>query len=169
MESVSNSCTVLLLVSFIPFVKNRFSRDTIIGCFADFDDTLQWNSPQDSSVAHVRGGLKFVDNTIYILTPGLYFVYCQILYNRVDPETEQGGQIASSYVMRHSIAYPPTSGILLKSRHTRYSREADRHSSYVGGLFFLHTGDQLSVQASKKSIISNDETASFFGLFKIGV
>jgi hypothetical protein len=48
------------------------------------------------------------------------------------------------------------------------SGENDRHSSWVGGLFFLHPGDQLFVQVSLPQHVSHDDMASFFGLFKVG-
>ena len=100
--------------------------------------------------------------------PGLYFVYCQILYNRAATDTHPHPKLASNYVSRHSVVYPASSGILLKARHTRASGVDDRHSSYVGGLFFLHAGDQLFVQVSIPELVSHDDKASFFGLFRVG-
>ena len=116
-------------------------------------------------MSHVRDGLTFDDHTIYVMTPGLYFVYCQILYNADMPLSSS---LVSSYVVRHSLAYPASSGILLKTRHTLYDREADRHSSYVGGLVFLHKGDQLYVRVSLPQVVSHDDKGSFLGLFKVG-
>ena len=128
----------------------------------------QWKSPNESTVSHVREGLRLYDNKIYVQTPGLYFVYCQILYNRAHSDTFHHTKLVSNYVMRHSILFPSTSDILLKARHTRASGEDDRHSSYVGGLVFLHRGDQLFVRVSVPELVSHDDKASFFGLFKVG-
>lgn len=133
------------------------------------EDLVQhWKSPEESAISHVRGGVTLHDNRVYVQTPGLYFVYCQILYNRAVSEMQAGPQVASNYVKRSSVLYPPTSGILLKARHTRFNQQRDRHSSYVGGLFFLHEGDALFVQVSMPELISHDDTASFFGLFRVG-
>lgn len=128
----------------------------------------QWKSPTESPGSHVRTGLKFHDNKIFVQTQGLYFIYCQILFNRFEGDDQTHSRLASSYVQRHSVLYPATSGILLKSRHTRSSGEDDRHSSFVGGLFFLHPGDQLFVRVSVPQLVSHDDKASFFGLFKVG-
>ncbi|XP_070213281.1 CD40 ligand-like [Littorina saxatilis] len=128
----------------------------------------QWKSPSESPVSHVRQGLKFHDSKIYVQSAGLYFVYCQILYNRATGDHHDYPALASNYVKRHSVLYPASSGILLKARHTRMSGENDRHSSYVGGLFFLHAGDQLFVQVAVPELVSHDDKASFFGLFKVG-
>ncbi|XP_076454341.1 CD40 ligand-like [Babylonia areolata] len=133
----------------------------------------RWKSPAESPVSHVRGGLTFHDNKLYVREAGIYFVYCQILYNRPEgPHQEEDSsaspQLASHYVKRYSLVYPSASGLLLKARHTRASGRDDRHSSYVGGLFFLHAGDQLYVQVSVPDLVSNDDRASFFGLFKVG-
>ncbi|KAK7451345.1 hypothetical protein BaRGS_00039842 [Batillaria attramentaria] len=135
------------------------------------DNLMQhWKSPLESPGSHVREGLKLHDNRIYVQTPGLYFIYCQFLYNRPIAGTSDSKepQVASNYVQRYSVVYPATSDILLKSRHTRYDQEKDRHSSYVGGLFFLHEGDQLFVSVSIPGLVSNDDKASFFGLFRVG-
>lgn len=126
----------------------------------------QWKSPEESPVSHVRKGLKFHENKIYVQSPGLYFVYCQILYNRNPGDDVTHDSVASNYVKRHSLTFPSSSGILLKARHT--SGQRDRHSSWVGGLFFLHAGDQLFVQVSIPELVSHDDTGSFFGLFKVG-
>ncbi|KAK7090801.1 CD40 ligand-like [Littorina saxatilis] len=134
---------------------------------ADEPNIQRWKSGAESPMSHVRQGLVFEDNNkITVVTPGLYFVYCQILYNKADkPLTSM---LASAYVMRNSLSYPASSGILLKSRHTRFNDDTDRHSSYVGGLFFLHKGDGLFVRVSVPEAVSHDDRASFFGLFKVG-
>ncbi|XP_070211125.1 CD40 ligand-like isoform X2 [Littorina saxatilis] len=134
---------------------------------ADEPGIQRWKSDAESPMSHVRQGLVFEDNNkITVVTPGLYFVYCQILYNKADkPLTSM---LASSYVMRNSLSYPASTGILLKSRHTRFNDDTDRHSSYVGGLFFLHKGDGLFVKVSVPEAVSHDDRASFFGLFKVG-
>ena len=126
----------------------------------------RWKSGAESPLSYVREGLKLEDNKIYVLTPGLYFVYCQVLYNADTPLSPSS--LVSSYVLRHSLAYPASSGILLKTRHTRYDKEADRHSSYVAGLVFLHKGDQLYVKVSAPELVSHDDKGSFFGLFRVG-
>ena len=131
----------------------------------------QWKSPKESPLSHVKKGLTFHDNKIYVQTEGLYFIYCQILFNRHDPHPEDDREppkLASHYVRRHSLQYPASTGILLKARHTRVSGNDDRHSSYVGGLFFLHAGDQIFVQVSVPELVSYDDRASFFGLFRVG-
>ncbi|KAL8596596.1 hypothetical protein ACOMHN_034967 [Nucella lapillus] len=133
----------------------------------------QWKSPQDSPMSHVRG-LQFHKNKLYVQKEGLYFVYCQILYNKapppkvMTPHAAYLAGLASHYVRRFSLLRPATSGLLLKARHTRMTGLDDRHSSYVGGLFFLHTGDELFVQVSVPGLVSHDPVASFFGLFKVG-
>ncbi|PVD28705.1 hypothetical protein C0Q70_11299 [Pomacea canaliculata] len=129
----------------------------------------QWKGPDASGLSHVRTGLTFHDNTIYVVTSGMYYVYCQMLYNnRGDDNNEDVPQVVSSYVYRESLIDPVMSGIMLKTRHTRYSQQTDRHTSYVGGLVALHKGDKLYVKVSEPSAVSNDEKGSFFGLFRVG-
>lgn len=134
----------------------------------------QWKSPSESPMSHLRG-VKFHNHKLYVRSPGIYFIYCQILFNRAPPPPKDGDPnsrhlalLASHYVRRHSLLYPASSGLLLKARHTRASGQDDRHSSYVGGLFYLHAGDQLFVQVSVPELVSRDDRASFFGLFKVG-
>ena len=138
-----------------------------------------WKSSAESPLSHVRSGLDFHGgNSITVLKPGLYFVYCQMLYNPSSASASASSAsgkplsaamgLVSSYVLSNSLSYPASSGILLKSRHTRHDPAADRHSSYVGGLFFLHTGDRLFVRVSVPSLVSHDDKASFFGLFQVG-
>lgn len=126
----------------------------------------QWKSPEESPVSHVRLGIKFHENKLFVQVAGLYFVYCQIMYHKAGENAFPQDIVASNYVKRHSLTVPAASSILLKARHT--SGDNDRHSSWVGGLFFLHVGDQLFVEVSSPELISHDDTASFFGLFKIG-
>jgi hypothetical protein len=42
----------------------------------------QWKAPNESPVSHVRAGLKFYDDKIYVQSEGLYFVYCQVKKTR---------------------------------------------------------------------------------------
>nr|KAG5685776.1 hypothetical protein BaRGS_002095 [Batillaria attramentaria] len=155
----SNAVSAHLLIKPIPLEQKDSSPEPLV---------QHWKSPQESPISHVRTGLKLHDNRIYVQDSGLYFVYCQILYNRADVQRPNDPEVASNYVKRSSVVYPATSGILLKARHTRYNQDRDRHSSYVGGLFFLHEGDELFVQVSYPELVSHDDTASFFGLFKVG-
>lgn len=133
-------------------------------------DMQYWKTPAESAGrSHVREGLKYHDNRIYVQTPGLYFVYCQIMYGDSSEPSSQRAEprVISNYVERFSVVKPGISGILLKSRHTRYHEEKDRHSSYVGGLFQLHQGDQLYVRVAHQEYVAHDDMASFFGLFKV--
>lgn len=130
-------------------------------------DKQQWKGPEDSSWSLVRPGLTFHDNTIYVITSGMYYVYCQILYNISDDNIDDGPQVASSYVYVTSLMYPNMSGIVLKSRHTQGDIQ-DRHSTFVGGQLLLHKGDKLYVKLSHPSLVSHEEKGSFFGMFKVG-
>lgn len=127
----------------------------------------QWASPDSDPLSHIREGLHFHDSVIYVITPGLYFVYCQILYTGTDSVNDAKSQAVSHYVIRNSTAYPPSQGILLKSRHTRYDYDNDRNSDYVGGVFYMYSGDKLFVKVSRPSLVSSDSLGSFFGLFKV--
>ena len=84
------------------------------------------------------------------------------------PDPTFTDETVSFYVKRHSILRPSSSGIVLKSRHTRSDIESDRHSSYIGAVFELHKGDSLYVENSAPELLSHDDIASFFGLFKVG-
>nr|ATD50330.1 tumor necrosis factor ligand superfamily member 10-1 [Pomacea canaliculata]ATD50331.1 tumor necrosis factor ligand superfamily member 10-2 [Pomacea canaliculata] len=127
------------------------------------EEIQQWKAPDGHGLSHVRPGLTFYDNTIYVITSGMYYVYCQILY-QVDTTTG----VVSSYVYRESLMNPMMSGIVLKTRHTKYVQQTDHHASYVGGLVALHKGDKLYVKLSDSDLVSNDEKGSFFGLFRVG-
>lgn len=116
-------------------------------------------------MSHVAGGLKFLNNRFIVQSPGLYYVYCQVMYT---PSTDDNAGLASTYVKRYSVLRPSAPNLLLKARHTRHNPDNDRHSSYVGGVFQLHKGDTLFVQVSKPDLISHDDVASFFGLFRVG-
>lgn len=125
----------------------------------------QWSGPNETHLSHVTPGLRFYDNSLYVVTPGVYYVYAQFLF---DVDLEGGPHVVSGYVYRDSVVLPPISGILLKARHTRLGGDRDFHVSHVGGLFQLQAGDQLYVRTSNTTLVSNDERGSFFGLFRIG-
>ncbi|XP_076435862.1 tumor necrosis factor ligand superfamily member 15-like [Babylonia areolata] len=147
---------------------------------AELEDSKvqQWKSPAESPLSHVTRGLKFHKlSRLLVQTPGLYYVYSQLLFNPSPSPADDTSSsdvtglkrhVISSYVRRVSILHPVASGLLLKSRHTRGDPAKDRHSSYVGGVFRLYQGDWLDVQVSQPDLISNDDVASFFGLFRVG-
>ena len=118
-------------------------------------------------MSHVKEGLRFNNNRIYVQSAGLYFVYCQVLYTPSEAQADDS-TIASTYVRRFSILRPSAASFLLKARHTRHMPAEDRQSSYVGGVFQLYKGDTLYVQVSRPDLVSHDDVASFFGLFKVG-
>ena len=91
-------------------------------------------------MSHVAGGLKFLNNRFIVQSPGLYYVYCQVMYT---PSTDDNAGLTSTYVKRYSVLRPSAPNLLLKARHTRHNPDNDRHSSYVGGVFQLHKGDTL--------------------------
>ncbi|KAL8595614.1 hypothetical protein ACOMHN_025650 [Nucella lapillus] len=136
-----------------------------------------WKSPAESPMSHLLHGLQLLKNGTRLLvqTSGLYYVYTQILYNPTSSPTtttttttKPHFDVTSAYVRRYSILHPALPTFLLKSRHTRSDAAVDRDSSYVGGVVRLYKGDRLFVQVSKPELISYDEVASFFGLFKVG-
>ncbi|XP_025099237.1 tumor necrosis factor ligand superfamily member 11-like [Pomacea canaliculata] len=128
----------------------------------------RWRAPEDSSFSHVRPGLTFRDNAIYVVSPGLYYVYCHILFDLEDEEKGSNSRLVSSYVLRDSLISPEASGILMKTRHFRHDDVNDRHGNYVGRLVLLDRGDNLYVKVSDPSLVSSDEKSSFFGLFRVG-
>ena len=133
-----------------------------------YKNALHWKSPSESPMSHVKGGgLQFHGNRLYVQSPGLYFVYSQVLHS---PSTAHAldTRPVSLYVRRYSILRPSAPEVLLKARHTRHLPARDRDSSYAGGVFLLHKGDSLAVQVSRPDLVSHDDVATYFGLFKVG-
>ncbi|NXA34105.1 TNFL6 factor, partial [Eudromia elegans] len=109
-------------------------------------------------------GIQYRNQGLVINETGLYFVYSNVLFR---------GSGCTSQVLTH-IVYKrnpasPGSQVLMQDKRINYcaNQKMWARKSYLGALFKLREMDSLYVNVSKITLVSFEESKTFFGLFKL--
>ncbi|GAA6102950.1 tumor necrosis factor b (TNF superfamily, member 2) [Tachysurus ichikawai] len=139
----------------------------------DKKSSPQWVSGVDQSFT--KGGLKLKNNNILIPHDGLYFVYSQASFNLICKSSDEDN-IPLSYSIRWSSLASPSkikpyllSGVKTvcqtKTEEQRNRRIYD--SIYLGAVFQLYEGDELSTEANHLNDINEHSSKTYFGVFEL--
>merc|ERR1712168_65332 len=96
---------------------------------------------------HVTGGMKYGNGLISVPEDGVYFVYCQLYYNK------------PNYVGRHFI-YVNNKAVAIAG-----SMQSTEGSRYTGMSVQLRAGDKLGCRLGYNSYVYMHAIHSFFGAF----
>lgn len=114
----------------------------------------------------------YQDGLLQVSQPGKYYVYAQIYFRY---PTEETSPRAPTHQLVQCINLHSSYGqtiLLLKGVGTKCWAQGAAYglqALYQGGVFDLKAGDALSVSVSSLDIDYDDETASYFGAFRLDV
>ncbi|XP_067829849.1 tumor necrosis factor-like [Heptranchias perlo] len=126
-----------------------------------------WQNEADSTLSE---GVEFKDNRLVIKTPGLYFVYTQVVFFRMGC---QGQPIFLSHELsKLSASYPEESLLLKATKSTcHYGKHGEPwyKTSYQGAIFEFEEGDQIFSRVNEEVVgyVDTAEGKSFFGIFAL--
>ncbi|NWJ09409.1 TNFL6 factor, partial [Crypturellus undulatus] len=109
-------------------------------------------------------GIQYRNQGLVINETGLYFVYSNVLFR---------GSTCTSQVLAHVVykknPASPGSQVLMQDKKINYcaNQKMWARKSYLGALFKLREMDSLHVNVSKITLVSFEESKTFFGLFKL--
>ncbi|XP_027724092.1 tumor necrosis factor ligand superfamily member 6 [Vombatus ursinus] len=122
---------------------------------------LEW---EDTYGITLVSGVKYKNRALVINDTGLYFVYSKVYFR---------GKLCDNQPLEH-ILYKrnpnyPQPLVLMEERKMNYctSRQMWAQSSYLGAVFNLTSADSLYVNVSAFSLVSFEESKTFFGLYKL--
>ncbi|XP_053743546.1 tumor necrosis factor b (TNF superfamily, member 2) [Synchiropus splendidus] len=135
--------------------------------------SLVWKNGQGQAFA--QGGLELVDNRIRIPRKGLYFVYSQASFrincSDDDEDSEDPGLMSFSHrIWRDSDMVGGKSTLMgaVRSACQHGTQETGWYNAiYLGAVFQLNTGDDLSTETSKLSEVETEDSKTFFGVFAL--
>ncbi|NXA78645.1 TNFL6 factor, partial [Thryothorus ludovicianus] len=109
-------------------------------------------------------GIQYQKRGLVVSEPGLYFVYSNVLFRGSACDS----QLLSHVVYKRNPA-SPGSLVLMEDKATNFCSGPRMwaHNSYLGALFKLRKMDSLHVNVSEVTLVSFEESKTFFGLFKL--
>ncbi|XP_014345429.1 tumor necrosis factor ligand superfamily member 6 [Latimeria chalumnae] len=125
--------------------------------------TLMWE--------HVFGlaftsGIEYKGGGLFINETGLYFIYSKVYFRAQDCK---GGHLSLSHIVFKRTPRYSRDITLMETKKLNFCSNTGMwtRSTYLGGIFNLTRMDSVYVNVSDLSLVSSDETKTFFGLYKI--
>ncbi|NXA49025.1 TNFL6 factor, partial [Nothocercus julius] len=128
---------------------------------AQQDLPLEWEPVSGHAFT---AGIQYRNQGLVINETGLYFVYSNVLFR---------GSTCTSQALTHVVykknPASPGSQVLMQDKKINYcaNQKMWARKSYLGALFKLREMDSLHVNVSKITLVSFEESKTFFGLFKL--
>lgn len=122
---------------------------------------LEW---EDTYGIALVSGVKYKKGSLVINETGLYFVYSKVYFR---------GQSCNNQPLSHKVYSKnfryPQDMVLMEGKMMNYctSGKMWARSSYLGAVFNLTSADHLYVNVSELSLVSFEESKTFFGLYKL--
>lgn len=98
--------------------------------------------------------MSYLDGYLTVGVPGYYYIYCQIYY-------KDGRSAVTGYKLY--IDETP----VIKASNSVVSRTRKYDTNYVGGVFYIKSGQTISVRTDFRQYFSYGKAESFFGAFMI--
>ncbi|XP_041926884.1 tumor necrosis factor ligand superfamily member 10-like isoform X1 [Alosa sapidissima] len=121
--------------------------------------------------AHLRN-MTLANGRLRVPLDGRYYLYAQVYFRYPSPSSESDQSGASHQLVQ--CIYKKTNYLrpiqLLKGVGTKcWAPDAEYalHSVYQGGLFELRAGDEVFVSVSSPTMVNAEDSASYFGLFRL--
>ncbi|XP_032249352.1 tumor necrosis factor ligand superfamily member 6 [Phoca vitulina] len=122
---------------------------------------LEW---EDTYGIALVSGVKYKKGGLVINDTGLYFVYSKVYFR---------GQSCNNKPLSHKVymrnSKYPQDLVLMEGKIMNYCTTGQMwaRSSYLGAVFNLTSTDHLYVNVSELSLVSFEESKTFFGLYKL--
>lgn len=122
---------------------------------------LEW---EDTYGIALVSGVKYKKGSLVINDTGLYFLYSKVYFR---------GQSCSNQPLSHKVymrnSKYPHDLVLMEGRMMNYCTTGKMwaRSSYLGAVFNLTSADHVYVNVSELSLVSFEESKTFFGLYKL--
>ncbi|XP_026365130.1 tumor necrosis factor ligand superfamily member 6 [Ursus arctos] len=122
---------------------------------------LEW---EDTYGIALVSGVKYKKGGLVINDTGLYFVYSKVYFR---------GQSCNNQPLNHKVymrnSKYPQDLVLMEGKIMNYCTTGQMwaRSSYLGAVFNLTSADHLYVNVSELSLVSFEESKTFFGLYKL--
>lgn len=104
---------------------------------------------------------------------GRYYLYSQVYFRYPSPSANEGDQRSVSHQLVQCVykktSYPSPIQLLKGVGTKCWAPDAEYalHSVYQGGLFELRAGDEIFVSVSSPTMVNAEESASYFGAFRL--
>uniref|UniRef100_A0A3Q0R292 Tumor necrosis factor ligand superfamily member 10 n=1 Tax=Amphilophus citrinellus TaxID=61819 RepID=A0A3Q0R292_AMPCI len=104
---------------------------------------------------------------------GRYYLYSQVYFRYPSPAASEGDQRSVSHQLVQCVykktSYPSPIQLLKGVGTKCWAPDAEYalHSVYQGGLFELRAGDEIFVSVSSPTMVNAEESASYFGAFRL--
>uniref|UniRef100_A0AAY4CJ40 Tumor necrosis factor ligand superfamily member 10 n=1 Tax=Denticeps clupeoides TaxID=299321 RepID=A0AAY4CJ40_9TELE len=122
--------------------------------------------------AHLHNMTLLPTGRLRVPQDGRYYLYAQVYFRYPAPSSEADQRSASHQLVQ--CIYKKTTYLrpiqLLKGVGTKcWAPDAEYalHSVYQGGLFELRAGDEVFVSVSSPNMVHAEESASYFGAFRL--
>ncbi|GAB5583415.1 tumor necrosis factor ligand superfamily member 6 [Prionailurus iriomotensis] len=122
---------------------------------------LEW---EDTYGIALVSGVKYKKGGLVINDTGMYFVYSKVNFR---------GQSCNNQPLNHKVymrnSKYPQDLVLMEGKMMNYCTTGQMwaRSSYLGAVFNLTSADHLYVNVSELSLVSFEESKTFFGLYKL--
>ncbi|XP_012886735.1 PREDICTED: lymphotoxin-alpha [Dipodomys ordii] len=127
--------------------------------------SLSWTANTDRTFLH---GFTVNNNTLVVPTAGLYFVYSQVFFSGNSCPSDGTPLLLTHEVQLFSSQYPNHVPILSAQTSLCPGIEGPwMRSLYVGAVFVLTQGDQLSTQTNGLSHLDLRPSSVYFGAFSL--
>ncbi|KAF4018406.1 hypothetical protein G4228_010222, partial [Cervus hanglu yarkandensis] len=122
---------------------------------------LEW---EDTYGIALVSGVKYKEGSLVINETGLYFVYSKVYFRGRSCTNQPLGHKVYSRNFRY-----PQDLVLMEGKMMNYCTTGKMwaRSSYLGAVFNLTSADHLYVNVSELSLVSFEESKTFFGLYKL--
>ncbi|XP_062903469.1 lymphotoxin-alpha-like [Mobula hypostoma] len=132
------------------------------------DGQIIWQKETDSTFGE---GVDFEDNGLVIKTPGLYFIYTQVVFYHKGCQdntiylSHNMTSYTNSYENEETLLLKATKSVCHYGPHQQYWYK----TSYQGAIFQLEEGDHIFSRVSEKVVHYVDRTLgkTFFGIFAL--
>ncbi|KAJ8310431.1 hypothetical protein KUTeg_012296 [Tegillarca granosa] len=128
------------------------------------EEDLKWKEKDSNGIAFTNR-IKFVNGTLEVDEPGLYFVYTAIT---VDFSAEHRVPIIYHNVTtKHPKLVENGQKLRLMNKYGGSVSSDKVYTSFLCGSLYVYRGFQIETQISDPVYIRDDSYSSYFGLFKL--
>ncbi|XP_058031844.1 tumor necrosis factor ligand superfamily member 6 [Ahaetulla prasina] len=167
LQEFSSSGSVPISPNMLKGVLNRTAEKKVKRSAHLTGKVIQQSHPMEWETTHGHAflsGVQYKNRGLMIDETGLYFIYSKVFFR---------GQTCTSQPLDHIVfkrnpSYPDNQ-VLMENRKMNYcvTMHMWGKNSYLGALFNLSRQDSVYVSVSEPTLVSSEESKTFFGLYML--